>query len=217
MRCSAVNKYLSTEWEPSIVLDADVQKHLAGCPSCRAEQVQIEGAFALLNSMPQVTPTAEFQTGWRSRIREEATKTEVVPERRFLWKPWLKPAYSLAFLFIAVVAVIGYQNSVHVQENPQLAAKNPAVSQEQTMALRSAAEDSVLYELKLVEAGPRSRDVQRVIRNFRSSHEEGIVFSHKAKNEEWTSFTNLSFEAANRLREELENLGARVEVLPVTR
>lgn len=219
MKCSAVYKYLTTEWEPSIEPGADLQKHLAGCPSCRAEQARIESAFAVLNSMPQVAPTAEFQNGWRSRIREEAARAAAVPERRPVWKPWLKPAYSLAFLIIAVVAVIGYQNSVHAPQNeaPQIAAKRPTVSQEATMAMRSAVEDNVLYELKLVEAGPRSRDVQRVIRNFRSSHEEGIVFSHKAENEEWTSFTDLSFEAANRLRQELENLGARVEVTPLTR
>jgi len=225
MKCSTVYKYLTTEWEPSVALDEEVQNHLAGCSLCRAEQTQIEGAFTLLSSMPQVEPTAEFRAGWRNRVREEAAKATVVPEKRLKWNSWLKPAYSLAFLFIAVVAVIGYQNSVHAPKNEALhmAEKGPAVSQEQTMVLRSAAvdvtdtADTALYELKLVEVGTRSRDVQRFIRNFRSSHEEGIVFSHKAKNEEWTLFRDLSFEDAERLRKELEGLGARVEVKPLTR
>jgi len=217
MKCTAVYKYLTTQWEPSVVLNEEIQNHLAGCTSCREEKARIEGAFALLNSMPQVEPTAEFQAGWRRRIREEAVKAETVPEKRFDWKFWLKPACSLAVLIIAAVAAVSYQSSVRSPQDKvsHLAAPYSAESSEHAVALRSVAEDKVLYELTLIDAGPKSRDVQRVIRNFRSSSEEGIVFSHKAENEEWTTFTDLTFEAAERLRKELERLGARVEVKPL--
>lgn len=214
MKCSVIKKYLIQEWEPLHEIYPEVREHLKNCPSCFEIHYQIGQALEMLK-LPNVVPTPEFSAAWRNRIREEAAKSETVSLKKRYRAFCLKPVYYM--IVIAAVIGIGWFGLHYDKRQPESEiSKITAIKAQQSAALKKMASvPDVSYQLRVVAIGPKSNEVQRVIRNFRRSHENDIVFSAPKEDQEWTTLKKLSFQAADALRTELERLGAKVELTKI--
>lgn len=200
MNCDQIREQL-LDWDNVNPLAAEVEAHLKTCKQCREEAYEIREAANLLLDLPEVNPCPQFSAAWRNRVREEAMKTEKVPQ------PFLKTvafmiagfrpvmAVGMAFLVLTVGLTVYFKAGYQPQSNNQA-----------TIAATGS------YQIKIIQMGPRSKQVQKVIRNFRSTHGGGIVYSLKDKNEDWAVFEKLNPDDARELLKALENAGAKVEV-----
>lgn len=98
-----------------------VERHLAGCPLCRAEVVELREAAAKLALLsPQVEPPARLKRQIMDRV------APVQKSRRTSLGQWLrnlKPAWGIAAL--AVIALLVISNLVLWQQVRTLADKTP--------------------------------------------------------------------------------------------
>jgi len=73
-----------------------VEEHLSGCASCRTRAEEFRALSSVLDDLPEISPSPEFDATLRTRIAAE-------PARRSFWN-WL-PSPRLAFAVTALVVM----------------------------------------------------------------------------------------------------------------
>ncbi|HEY8463477.1 MAG TPA: hypothetical protein VIM29_05550 [Bacillota bacterium] len=207
MRCSGKkdNGERLVEKSETAQLDPILQEHLAECAAGR-EQLQVSDCIRLLGQMPRVTPDAAFSAAWKKRLHQEAARqasplTLTAFLNRVSWRPVLGTAMLVA------VSLAGY---AMFYSKPVAPLKKTVTGQ---VLGRTAATEVVLYELKIVEFGPKSKEVQKLIRNYRSSHEGGVALMLRQQREDWSVLSGLTLAEVKKLQRKLEAIGAKVEVV----
>lgn len=209
MNCKKVRETL-LDWDNLTSLSNELNEHLKICPECRQEYGIIRDTAAVLADLPEIKPSREFSSAWKKRICEETSKSSITANpviqsdkfkpflRRFLVLGGFRPVFAgLAAVVILAVGLMVYVN-VSNQASPGKSSNVIAASGS--------------YQIKIIQMGSRSKEVQKVIRNFRSANEGGIVFTHREGNEDWGVFKKLNSTHARNLLRDLENAGAVVKV-----
>ncbi|HOJ77201.1 MAG TPA: hypothetical protein PLZ08_04115 [Bacillota bacterium] len=201
MNCKQVQKAIAQlDQDDSISLT--MQEHLDHCSDCQAVYEEFSRVSSCLSQLPKIEPTAEFSAAWKDRLRQEALKP--TKTKQGFWSlittPIMKPAYAmtLAAIFAVLITGIFITKINNFNQDPG------------NVALQL--EEGATYELKIVDVGPRNKYVQKVIRNFRSVSEGGIVFSQREGAEDWAVFKGLTPEQLQGLKHDLEYVGAKVEI-----
>jgi hypothetical protein len=87
-----------------------VEQHLSHCASCRLRAEEFRAIFGVLDDLPAISPSPEFDASLRARIAAE-------PARRSFWQ-WL-PSPRLAFAVTALVVLSVWLSSTpRVTTNP---------------------------------------------------------------------------------------------------
>lgn len=213
MNCMEVKKQMDSLVEkPNLSAELPgVQEHLQQCAVCREELQNATESIHLLAQMPRITPEAEFTAAWKSRIRSESAKQSSSKSfLAFLTMPALRPV-----LGTAMVVVIGLGVYTAVTKTPQSAKVVPLGNQVQNRAMVALGQDAatVTYELQIMEVGLKGKEVQKLIRNFRNSHEGGVALMTREPEQDGSVVTGLSKQEAEQLRRKLEQAGAKVKVV----
>jgi anti-sigma factor RsiW len=102
----------------------EVEKHLAACAPCRMRAEEFRAVSGLLDELPVIEPSPEFDARVHALVAAEPVKQN--------WWAWLhvSPRVAFAACMILVGALwLGYQR----QQTPQLPWKDPVVADEQMM------------------------------------------------------------------------------------
>lgn len=212
MNCTEVKKQMDSlvekQQNPTRELPL-VQEHLQECAVCREELQNVTESIHLLAQMPRITPDPEFSAAWKSRIRNESVK-QSSPKSflAFLTLPALRPVLGVA---MAVVIGLLVYTGMSKSSNPQVAKEVPL--QERTLVAQEQSIGAGTYDLKIMEVGLKSKEVQKLIRNFRNSHEGGVALMMREQQEDWSVVTGLTKQEAEQLQRKLEQAGAKVKVV----
>lgn len=215
MNCMEVKKQMDSLVErPNLSAELPgVQEHLQQCAVCREELQNATESIHLLAQMPRITPEAEFTAAWKSRIRSESAKQSSSKSfLAFLTMPALRPVLGTAMV---VVIGLGVYTAFTQTHNPQLAKETPLGNQVQNRAMVALGQDAATgtYELQIMEVGLKGKEVQKLIRNFRNSHEGGVALMTREPEQDGSVVTGLSKQEAEQLRRKLEQAGAKVKVV----
>lgn len=103
----------------------DVEKHLAVCASCRLRVEEFRALSGLLDELPVIEPSPEFDARVRALVAAEPVKQN--------WWAWLRISPRIAFaasmLLLATLWLGFYQRP----QPPQLPWNSPVVADEQMM------------------------------------------------------------------------------------
>jgi hypothetical protein len=88
----------------------DVEKHLAGCAPCRVRVHEFSAVSELLNDLPLIEPSAEFDTRVYARVAAE-------PQAKSNWWAWLHVSPRIAFaasMLLLMALWLGYRNGTPI-------------------------------------------------------------------------------------------------------
>jgi anti-sigma factor RsiW len=88
----------------------DVEKHLAGCAPCRVRVHEFSAVSGLLNDLPLIEPSAEFDTRVYARVAAE-------PQAKSSWWAWLHVSPRIAFaasMLLLMALWLGYRNGTPI-------------------------------------------------------------------------------------------------------
>jgi anti-sigma factor RsiW len=103
----------------------DVEKHLAACAPCRVRVEEFRAVSGLLDELPVIEPSPEFDTRVRALVAAEPVKQN--------WWAWLHVSPRVAFaasLLLLAAIWLGYYQRQPVSPLPW---NNPVVADEQMM------------------------------------------------------------------------------------
>jgi anti-sigma factor RsiW len=89
----------------------EVEKHLAVCAPCRLRVHEFTAVSGLLDELPQIEPSPEFDTRVHALVAAE-------PEPKASWWSWLQVSPRIAFaasLLLLMALWIGYRSETTVQ------------------------------------------------------------------------------------------------------
>jgi|SRR5271165_2885594 len=102
----------------------DAEKHLAACAPCRLRVEEFRAVSGLLDELPVIEPSPEFDARVHALVAAEPAKQD--------WWAWLRVSPRVAFaapaLLLATLWLGYYQRQV-----PQVDVNNPMVADEQMM------------------------------------------------------------------------------------
>jgi anti-sigma factor RsiW len=101
----------------------EVEKHLSSCSPCRVRVAEFHAVSGLLDELPVIEPSPEFDTRVHALVAAEPVKQS--------WWAWLtvSPRVAFAASMLLVAAIwLGYE-----RPQPQLPWKDPVVADEQMM------------------------------------------------------------------------------------
>jgi anti-sigma factor RsiW len=103
----------------------DAEKHLASCPPCGMRVEEFRAVSGLLDELPVIEPSPEFDARVRALVAAEPVKQN--------WWAWLRVsprvAFAAAMLLLAALGMGFYPR----QLDPPLPWNNPVVADEQMM------------------------------------------------------------------------------------
>ena len=88
----------------------DVEKHLAGCAPCRVRVHEFSAVSGLLDDLPLIEPSAEFNTRVYARVAAE-------PKAKASWWAWLHVSPRIAFaasMLLVMALWLGYRNGTPI-------------------------------------------------------------------------------------------------------
>jgi anti-sigma factor RsiW len=137
----------------------EVEDHLASCASCNARAEQLRGVWSVLEEVPAIEPSFDFDARVRARVAAE-------PQPR--WFRWLMPQPRLAFSMALLLAL-----SVWMSKLPQPnAATHSAEAQNDSEQFQEIKDLGVLenYDVltdfdALSELTPAATDVKTQVPN----------------------------------------------------
>jgi len=95
---------------------AEVERHLAGCPDCRAERDRLAGALALLGGLPPPPePSPWFTARLAARLADEPSPARGVLGRLAGWR-WRLAVPATALAAAAALVVVGVRLQRHDEE-----------------------------------------------------------------------------------------------------
>jgi anti-sigma factor RsiW len=100
----------------------EVEKHLAACAPCRVRAEEFRAVCGLLDELPVIEPSPEFDARVRALVAAEPVKQN--------WWAWMKVQPRIAFaasMLLLAALWLGYR------EQPQIAPPPDAVADEQMM------------------------------------------------------------------------------------
>jgi cytochrome c-type biogenesis protein CcmH/NrfG len=103
----------------------EVEKHLAACAPCRLRVEEFRSVSGLLDKLPVIEPSPEFDTRVRALVAAEPVKQN--------WWAWMKlqPRVAFAASVLLLAAIwLGYYGR---PQTPQMPWKDPMVADEQMM------------------------------------------------------------------------------------
>lgn len=85
MRCQVILEMLSPYLDGALdpAEQQVVQKHLASCPSCRAEYEELKNCVTLLQELPEIAPPANFRVGLMEKIDKLPSATQIPQRKRW--------------------------------------------------------------------------------------------------------------------------------------
>jgi len=104
---------------------AEIEKHLASCPSCALRVQEFRAVSGLLDELPVIEPSPEFDTRVRALVAAEPLKQD--------WWAWLRVSPRIA---LAASALLLAALWLGLHQRPQQALPwggNPQVADEQMM------------------------------------------------------------------------------------
>lgn len=172
-----------------------VEEHLAGCATCRAELAAYqEVAAQMALAVPQVAPSAELKQRLMSRLPQPPAPvlapnravTPETPRQERFWERWFRQTPALAWASLVLVVVLGVSNLLLYQRVQQVEKANPGQFQVVRLTSSQAKASGVLVmndegdQGTLVVDGLRVLDAAQqyqlwVIRN--GQRQSGGVFS----------------------------------------
>jgi hypothetical protein len=208
MKCQQVREYLEELIDEALPLSvrSEVEKHLTGCGECRAELSELEEIREMISGVARVEPPADFSTAWRQRLDREATLKELDKRKvksifsNYRWIPALAAAAVIVVCFGFAFHIGGLGTTSQSGQPPV------AVSEKVDKAVGEQ------FELRISKVGENSKLVQKVLRNFKSSHEGGVTLAYHPQEAEMNVLQGLTWQEANELRKELKKAGAEVVV-----
>jgi hypothetical protein len=218
MKCAEVRKHLNqlVEERDTDQLSPQLHRHLKECVACREEFQSVRETIRLLATMPRVAPGPGFSAGWRSRIRKQVpAKAATGSFFAFLRQPSLWPVLGA---ILVVTVSLSFYKMVYTNRQPV-----PLVSQSGNVAQPEAAKQkrivpdtfslsAATYQLKIEQVGPKSKEIQKIIRNFTNSHEGGYALSYREQRDNLMIFNGLTRIEARKLQKKLEQAGAVVSM-----
>jgi anti-sigma factor RsiW len=137
----------------------DVEKHLAACAPCRLRVEEFRAVSGLLDELPVIEPSPEFDTRVRALVAAEPVKQS--------WWAWLKVSPRIAFAAAALLLATLWFGIHNGQQQPALP-WNPQEADAQMMQDLPVLEDhdllsnfEPLKELPPVQADDDDSDTQQ--------------------------------------------------------
>ncbi len=213
MNCDLIRKNLGEylDGEVSSTLQIEIKDHLKNCATCCAEHEELFQMHDILQLEP-VTPPAGFGGAWRERIRNEASVKEEVATNNVVslsnkTKKALKwyqqvPTWAAAAVILVVGVFFGLKQSLWQTSGA-----------DELSYSASQVDEGATYQLKILMVGTRSKEVQKILRDFSSSHEGGMAFTLRVQQKETAVFPGLALDEAKMLQEQLTKAGAKVKII----
>lgn len=93
----------------------EIEKHLSACGTCQLRVNEFRAVSSLLEEVPQIEPSAEFDVRVRARVAAEPVKQG--------WWAWFMPSPRVAFaasLLLLATMWVGYESKTQLPfENPK--------------------------------------------------------------------------------------------------
>jgi hypothetical protein len=220
MNCAEVRKHLNqlVEERDTDQLSPQLHRHLKECAACRGEFQSVRETVRLLATMPRVAPGPDFSAGWRSRIRLQAPAQAGGGSCfAFLGRSSLRPVLGG---ILAVTISLSFYKMIYTNRRPApLAVRTGNAGQPEVAALKrtvpdtfslAATDAAATYQLQIERVGPKSQEIQKIIRNFTNSHEGGYALSYREQRDNLMVFNGLTRTEARELQKKLEQAGAVV-------
>ncbi|MGA3293726.1 MAG: zf-HC2 domain-containing protein [Candidatus Acidiferrales bacterium] len=128
MKCEDVSKGLIAYLDGRVA-DAErsrVEKHLAGCATCRTRAEEFRKVWTMLDEVPAVEPSFGFD----ARVRQR-----VAAEPRLRWYGWFVPAPRIAFAAALLIALMVWVARIPLT-NPGAPPTVAAIQQEDFNAIK---------------------------------------------------------------------------------
>jgi anti-sigma factor RsiW len=103
----------------------EVEKHLAGCASCRLRVEEFRAVSGLLDELPVIEPSAAFNARVHALVAAEPVKQS--------WWAWLRVPPRVAFAATMLLVAALWLGFYHRPPTPQLPWSSPVVADEQMM------------------------------------------------------------------------------------
>jgi predicted anti-sigma-YlaC factor YlaD len=108
MKCQAIEKKLSAfqDGELSVSEKEQVERHLAGCHSCREQHVKLQQAWQALGDLTEIRPSLEFYKRVFQKISQESGRGVL----ESLWGNWglrVLPSPVIASVILAIGILCG--------------------------------------------------------------------------------------------------------------
>lgn len=118
-----------------------VEEHLSGCASCRTRAEEFRALSSVLDDLPAISPSPEFDAALRARIAAE-------PAPRSFWS-WL-PSPRLAFAVTALIAMSVWMSSVpRVTTHPAIVSH--AIESIETSKVTAESDFGMIRDLPVLE------------------------------------------------------------------
>ena len=103
----------------------DAEKHLAACAPCRVRVEEFRAVSGLLNELPVIEPSPEFDARVHALVAAEPVKQN--------WWAWMRISPRVAFAASALLLATLWLGLYQRPQVPDLPWKNPVVADEQMM------------------------------------------------------------------------------------
>jgi hypothetical protein len=103
----------------------DVQKHLAGCATCRLRVEEFRAVSGLLDELPVIEPSVAFNARVHALVAAEPVKQN--------WWAWLRVPPRVAFAATTLLVAALWLGFYHRPPTPPLPWSSPVVADEQMM------------------------------------------------------------------------------------
>jgi anti-sigma factor RsiW len=121
MRCASARRIISEGLDGELRPDgaAELKKHLAGCPECRAFARNLESIVGNAKELPGLEPSGRVWPKIVSGIRTPGIEEAVRPARAFGWRPALAAASILILIGAGLFIGLQYRRAAVTSTPPE--------------------------------------------------------------------------------------------------
>src|SRR5436190_2495165 len=110
MKCDKAQEFFSDYIENTLdrPMTVALETHLTGCEECSADVADLRSMWAVLDTVPQVEPPADFVWRTTTRLQNELlNRREAERAKPLPWWKRLTPVQSFSYVGIAALLIIG--------------------------------------------------------------------------------------------------------------